>query len=116
MTEENKKIKALDGINLGAIALSLIAFILEVIGGQVLTHPTKIGFNFTELHPLLFVGFILTVAALLVSIVGSVLTEKKELNKFWSSFALYLTIAVVMVAILFVAWTIVWPVLFPVNG
>lgn len=110
------KLKPLDYIHIGAIALAVLAFVLEIIGGQVLSYPTKIGFNFDELSPVLFVGFAFVVVGLLASIAGSVLTEKYELNKFLSSLALYFTIAMLMVGILFIVWTIVWPVVFPVNG
>lgn len=111
-----KQFSKADIVNLIAIAVSVVGLILVVVGGQVLSYTTAIGFNFSHLHPVLFVGVAVTVVAMAVAIYGEVLCCKMQNNRIIGTVALYLGVIAVMFAILFVVWTIVWPVLFPVNG
>ena len=107
-------LKKQDYINVASIILSVVGIILEVIGGS-LSKPTTVGFNLA-LSPVLYVGVALIVVALILSIAGSVMTEKYGLNKKISSIALYLSVILIMVSIVYVVLVIVMPVLNPTNG
>lgn len=109
------KIKALDSINIAAILLAVVGIVLEVVGGAVFSVPVSVGMN-TNLSPLMFVGIALIAVSLAVSIVGSAVTEKRGLNKPVSAVALYLAVLALMFAIVFLALTIVMPVINPSNG
>lgn len=107
--------KRLDFINVAALLLSLAGVILEVVGGAVLSVPTGIGMNL-NLSPLIFIGLLLMTLGLATAIVGTVLTEKRGLNKPLSTLALYVSVIAIMFAIVFLVLTIVMPVLRPSNG
>lgn len=111
----NSKLKALDFVNIGAILLTVAGLVMDIVGGAVLSPAVGIGPN-TNLSPVMIVGMVLIVLGLAVAIYGSVITESKQLNKIISSVAIYLAVAAVMFAIVFLALTIVWPVLHPTNG
>lgn len=109
------KIKSLDLINISAIILTLVGVVLEVVGGEVLSVPISVGIN-TNLSPVLFVGIAVIVISLAVSIVGSAITESRNLNKPVSAVAIYLSVIAVMFAIVYLVLTIVMPVFNPANG
>ena len=111
----NSKLKALDFANIGAIVLTIAGLIMDIVGGAALSPAVGIGIN-TNLSPVMIVGMVLIALGLAAAIYGSVITESKELNKVVSSVAIYLAVAAIMFAIVFLALTIVWPVLHPTNG
>lgn len=109
------KINKYDYVNIGAIVATVIGLAVETVGGAVLSRTTEIGFNLTKLHPLLFVGFAVTIAALIFAIIGNTVFGEKA-NGLISSTALYGAIAVVMLGTVIIALTITGPVLWPTNG
>ena len=109
------QIKKYDRIHVAALAATVLGLVLELIGSLVLSRTTTIGFNFSELHPLLFVGFAITVAALVVAVIGNTVHEEKA-GYVISSAALYCAIAAVLAGTVIIALTIAGPVLWPTNG
>lgn len=109
------KIKKYDYINIGALACTIIGLVIELIGSLVLSRTTAIGFNFNELHPLLFIGFAITVVAIIPAAIGNSIYDTKT-NNVISSVALYSAVAVILLGTVVIALTIAGPVLWPVNG
>ena len=107
--------KKLDLINLTAVVLAVVGVILEVVGGVVFSGPTTVGMKL-DLSPRLYVGIAVMIAGLAAAIVGTAMTEKKQLNKTVSSVALYAAVIALLFALVFLVLTIVMPVLNPTNG
>ena len=107
--------KKFDYFNVVAIALAVLGIIVAVIGGSALSPATSVGMN-TNLSPVLYIGCALIAVSLILAIIGSVLTEKHDLNKVYSTIALYLSVLSVMFVIVYTVLVIVWPVLRPTNG
>ena len=108
------KLNRFDHVNTGAIILTVLGLILEVAGG-IASVPTTVGLN-TNLSPILYAGILVIIVGLATAIAGSVMTEKKDMNKCISSIAIYLAVLAVMFALVFVVLTIAWPVINPANG
>lgn len=107
--------KKFDLFNLGAVILAVAGLIVEYIGGAVFSVPTSIGFN-TDLSPVIFIGIGMMVVALILAIIGTVFTEKKQLNKTLSTVALFVSAIAIMIAIVYVGLVVAMPVLRPTNG
>ena len=110
-----KNLKKLDYFNLCGIILAVAGLIVEYIGGAVLSVSTTIGFNF-DLSPVIVVGIGMIVLGLISSIIGTVFTVKKGLNRKLSTIALYVSAIALMLSIVYVVLVVVMPVLRPTNG
>ncbi len=109
-----KTLNKYDYVNIGSIAFSIIGLILLLVGKN-LSQAVGVGANL-NLSPVMILGVVLVAAALCTAIIGSVVTEKYNLNKTTSTVALYLAVLLLMFALVFVVYTIVDPILHPVNG
>lgn len=109
-----KTLKKYDYVNIASIAFSVIGLILLFVGKN-LSQAVGVGANL-NLSPVMILGIVFAAAALCSAIVGSVVTEKYELNKTISTIALYLAVLLVMFALILVVYTMVDPILHPVNG
>lgn len=114
MTDFIKNLKKLDYLHIGSILLSVLGLILEIIGGSI-SVPETVGMN-TNLNIMVWIGLALIVLSLVVSIYGSVITEKQGLNKTLSTIAIYLAVVALMFSSVYILLVMLMPVLHPTNG
>lgn len=96
-------------------AVSVIGAVVEAIGGAVLSKPTGIGMN-TNLSPVLYVGMTLIAVGFIASVVVKQLTAKAKCKQTWQKIAMWIGVLAVIFAIVFLALTILMPVIAPTNG
>lgn len=84
--DSKKSLKKLDYLHVGSIFLTVLGLIIEIINGSI-SVPETVGMN-TNLNVMVWIGLVLIVISLIVSIYGSVITERQGLNKTLSTIAI----------------------------
>lgn len=109
-----KKLKLFDYLTLSSILITVVSCILILVG-CLTTTSTGVGINL-NLSPLVYVGVALDIISIVFSVYLYEIREKKEINVVISYLAMYLAEAVLILAIMLIANTILSPILHPTNG
>lgn len=105
------------GNSICAVILCILCLgaVLELVGGLALSQPQGVGMNL-NLSPVMIAGCALIVVGCIAHIVVKCLQKRLAPNPDLLDIEAIVAIVAIFFAVIFLACTIVWPVLFPTNG